>query len=321
MKKILRKTLIVCVLVLLLPFAITFFLNTKNEKLESIQAMNFTIYNEDNGSKDKLSFDNYLLGVIAANMPAGYRPEALKAQAVIARTYALYNMALLSDEQKDKKTFTTSELGLSYVSLDSLKKIWGNDYANYFAKIDNALVSTKDQVLVYNNELILPLFFDTSCGFTRSAAEVWGTDVPYLVSTPSKQDVTSTHYLQIEEYDVQDLIAILNKYYTKVNLSKDNFFKQIKIVSRDSAGYVLKMTLNDQSISGDEFTKVVGLPSSHFYIEEYDKKARIICNGSGHGIGLSQYGANAMAEEGSFYKDILSYYYSDVKLATISEEK
>ncbi len=320
MKKVLRKTIFVCILVLLLPFAVTLYFNSTKDNIKTIQTMNFTIYNEENGSKDELSFDRYLLGVIAANMPAGYQPEALKAQAVIARTYALYNMALLHEGASDKKTFTTSELGLSYISLDSLKKFWGNDYQDYFNKIEDALTSTKDQVLVYNDQLILPVFFDTGCGFTRNASEVWGVDVPYLVSIPSKQDVTSTHYLQIEEYNIKDLIAILNKYYTKVTLSETDFFKQIKITSRDSAGYVLKLELNGQSVSGEEFIKVVGLPSSHFYIEEYDKKVRIICNGSGHGIGLSQYGANAMAEEGSLYKEILNYYYTNVKLATISEK-
>ena len=115
------------------------------------------------------------------------------------------------------------------------------------------------------------------------------------------------------------MIAILNKYYTKISLSEDKFFTQVKVISRDSSGYVLKMDLNGKSVSGDEFTKVVGLPSSHFYIEKYDKKARIICNGSGHGIGLSQYGANAMAEEGSLYKEILSYYYTGVKFANVAD--
>jgi len=320
MKKVFKKTLIVCIIVLLIPFVITL-LFTQKEKLKSIQTINFTIVNEENGSKDTLSFENYLIGVVAANMPAGYQPEALKAQAVIARTYALYNMAMLSDGKPDKKDFTTSELGLSYISLDSLKKFWGNDYKNYFTKIEDALVATKDQVLVYDDKLILPVFFDTGCGFTRNASEVWGVDVPYLVSTPSKQDVTSTHYLQIVEYDVSDLLSILNKYYTKISLSQTDFFKQIKITSRDSAGYVLKMVLNGQTVTGEEFAKVVGLPSSHFYIEEYDKKARIICNGSGHGIGLSQYGANAMAEEGSLYKQILSYYYTGVKLASVTKEE
>ncbi len=318
MKKVIRKALVACILVLLIPFSITLLFQNK-EKPKSIQAMNFTIYNDENGSKDKLSFDDYLIGVVAANMPAGYQTEALKAQAVIARTYALYNMALLSDGDKNKTKFTTTELGLSYISLGSLKKFWGNDYQSYFTKIENALYSTKNQVLVYDDKLILPLFFDTGSGFTRNAYEAWGVKVPYLVSIASKQDVTSTHYLQIQEYDVSDLIAILNKYYTKISLSEDKFFTQVKVISRDSSGYVLKMDLNGKSVSGDEFTKVVGLPSSHFYIEKYDKKARIICNGSGHGIGLSQYGANAMAEEGSLYKEILSYYYTGVKFANVAD--
>ena len=204
MKKVIRKALVACILVLLIPFSITLLFQNK-EKPKSIQAMNFTIYNDENGSKDKLSFDDYLIGVVAANMPAGYQTEALKAQAVIARTYALYNMALLSDGDKNKTKFTTTELGLSYISLGSLKKFWGNDYQSYFTKIENALYSTKNQVLVYDDKLILPLFFDTGSGFTRNAYEAWGVKVPYLVSIASKQDVTSTHYLQIQENGNQSM--------------------------------------------------------------------------------------------------------------------
>lgn len=318
MKKILEKTLIVCFVVLLLPFVITLIFTNK-EKKESIQTMNFNIYNEENGTKDKLSFHDYLIGVVAANMPAGYQVESLKAQAVIARTYALYNISLLSAEDKNKIDFSTSELGLSYISLNSLKKYWGNDYNAYFKKIENALNATKEEVLVYDDKLILPMFFDTGSGFTRNASEAWGVKVPYLVSTASKQDVTSTHYLQIEEYDVDELITTLNKYYTNSNLTKESFFQQVKISSRDSAGYVLKINLNGQDVSGEEFAKVVGLPSSHFYIEEHEGNARVICNGSGHGIGLSQYGANAMAEEGSLYKEILRYYYTGIKFASVTE--
>lgn len=319
MKKILIKTLIVSALVLLLPFTLTL-LFSKPHDLASLEAMDFTIYYEVNGSKDKLSFDEYLLGVVAANMPAGYEMEALKTQAVIARTYALYNIALLSKKDSSKNSFTTSELGLSYIGLDALKQFWGvEEYNNYFSKLENAVYATKSEVILYKDELILPVFFDTGSGFTRNASEAWGVDIPYLISVPSKQDVTSTNYLKIEEYEVADLITVLEKYYPDTGLSKNNFFKELSVSSRDSVGYVLKIDLGNQTVSGEEFAKACGLPSNHFYIEDYEGKARIICNGAGHGVGLSQYGANAMAEEGSLYSEILSYYYADIKIVNLSK--
>lgn len=319
MKKILIKAVTVSVLVLLIPFVLTLVFSRKGNS-ESIQAMNFTIYYELNGSKDKLSFDDYLLGVVAANMPAGYEMEALKAQAVIARTYALYNVSLLSKDHTNKTKYTTSELGLSYISPDSLEKFWGSaDYRNYFSKLENAVYSTKDRVLVYKNDLILPVFFDTGSGYTRNASEAWGVDIPYLVSVPSKDDVTSINYLKINEYTPADLITILKKYYTNLKLSEDKFFDEVSVSSRDSTGYVLKIELGSKTVSGEEFAKVTGLPSNHFYIEEYEGKVRIICNGAGHGVGLSQYGANAMAQDGSDYTKILAHYYTGATVTKLSD--
>lgn len=319
MKKILIKTLTVCILVLLLPFVLTLLL-AKGKGIASVDTTDFSIYYEVNGVKDNISFDDYLIGVIAANMPASYELETIKAQAVIARTYAFYNMGLLTKDDPGKTSFTTSELGLSYIDLNSLQQLWGaEDYNSYFSKLENAVYATKGEVIEYQDKLILPVFFDTGCGYTRSASQAWGADVPYLVSVPSKQDVTSTNYLHIKEYNVTDLIHTLSNYYTHLNLDADEFFNEVKITSRDSSDYVLKIDLGNQTVSGEEFAKVLGLTSSHFYIEDYEGKVRIICNGAGHGVGLSQYGANAMAEDGSGYTDILKYYYSGISIVGLSE--
>lgn len=320
MKKLLIKTILVSIVVLLLPFLLTLaFSKQASTTTGSFKAEDFHIYYDSNGTKTDLSFDEYLLGVIAANMPAGYQMEALKAQAVIARTYALYNISVLSKENAGKSSFSTSELGLSYIGLDALKDLWDSEnYTYYFSKLENAVYATDDEVLVYDNALILPVFFDTGSGFTRNASEAWGVDIPYLTSVASKQDVTSTNYLSIKEYVTKDLIELLGKYYTDLSLTTDNFFDEVSITTRDTAGYVLKINLGSLTVSGEEFAKVLGLSSNHFYIEKYGDHVRIVCNGDGHGVGLSQYGANALAEDGSSYEDILSYYYSGVSFARIS---
>ena len=317
MKRILVKTLIVCLVVFVLPCFLTLLFTHIGSS--SIDTTDITIYYEVNGSKETLSFDKYLMGVVAACMSANYEMEALKAQSVIARTYALYNIAVLTAQQPGKSSFITSELGLSYIGLDALKDYWSSDsYANYFSKLENAVYSTQDEVITYDNELILPVFFNTGSGFTRNASEAWGVTVPYLVSVSSKQDVTSTNYLSIEEYNITDLIAVLSAYYSDLSLSEENFFNEVTITKRDSAGYVIAVNLNGLDAPGEEFAAVLGLSSNHFYIEDYEGKARIICNGSGHGLGLSQYGANAMAQENTSYKDILTYYYSGTKLKNLS---
>ncbi len=319
MKKILIKTLIVSVTVLVLPFILTLLVK-HNSGDAFLESMNYTVYYEINGNKETIPFDSYLIGVVAANIPASYRMEALKAQAVIARTYALYNMSKLAENSPGKSRFSTTELGLSYLNPDSLKNYWGEEnYSEYYSKLENAVYGTKDKVLLYQDSLILPLFFDTGSGYTRNASEAWGVDIPYLVSVPSKEDVTSTDYLSIREYELPDLITALTKYYTDVTLTTDQFFDEITVAGRDSAGYVTKINLGSQTVSGEEFAKVLGLASNHFYLEKYENKARIICNGVGHGIGLSQYGANAMAGEERTYSDILTYYYTDTTLADLTK--
>jgi stage II sporulation protein D len=320
-KKILLKTLIASIFVLLLPFILTILLSNSQKSPGSLETMKFVINHKVNEKEEPLDFNKYLIGVVAANMPAGYHIEALKAQAVIARTYALYNMYLLSSEEgHDSQTFTTDELGLSYMELSEMEQFWkAQDYKLYFSKIENAVYDTSNEILIYHDALILPVFFNTGCGLTRNASDAWGVDIPYLKSVDSKQDVTSTDYLKIKEYSVADFIAALEKQYLDINISEDTLHNDVKITKRDSTDYVTEINVGSHTISGEEFAKVLGLGSSHFYIEDYNGMVRIVCNGAGHGIGLSQYGANVMAEENHTYKDILYHYYLGVSLVTMKE--
>ncbi len=318
MKKFIYKLVAVIIIVLLLPFTLTLIFSNKN-KHYSLETMDFQVYYEKAGHKKKLNFDEYLVGVVAANMPAGYHIEALKAQAVVSRTYALYNISLLSKDEPGRKEFSTSELGLSYIGLDEMEQYWGSDnYVTHFTKLENCVYGTKDEVLIYDKELILPVFFGTGTGYTRNAKEAWGVDIPYLISVSSKQDVTSIHYLKITEYEPSVLIGILKQVYPSLNISEKTFFQDISQVERDSTGYVTNIIIDNKPIAGEEFALILGLNSNHFYIEDYEGKARIICTGVGHGVGLSQYGSNAMAEEGYSYNDILTHYYTGVKLTKLN---
>lgn len=322
MKKILVKTLIISVVVLLIPFVLTTFLNTTHSKLKSDLHKDINITYLSNGIETELTFHEYLIGVVAANMPAGYHMEALKAQAVIARTYALYNISYLQDNEGYAHDFTTSELGLSYISLEELKKYWNDEeYISQFTKIENAVYSTEDQVLVYDNAYILPVFFDSGSGMTRDASEAWGVSIPYLKSVSSKHDVTSSHYLKITEFEVSDFIRLLSGALSNVALTEETIFEDVIVTERDGSGYVLTVQVKDQTLTGDEFSKAMSLNSSHFYIENYEGYVRIICNGVGHGVGLSQYGANVMAEAGNTYDQILSQYYLDTQLIQLEDYK
>ena len=135
---------------------------------------------------------------------------------------------------------------------------------------------------------------------------------------PSKQDVTSIHYLRITEYEPDVIIGILKQAYPSLDIKEKSFFKDLSIEERDSTGYVTRISIDKISVSGEEFAQILGLNSNHFYIEDYEGKARIICTGVGHGVGLSQYGADAMAKEGYSYEEILTHYYTGVKLTTLN---
>lgn len=318
MKQVLLKTLVVCIVVLLLPYILTLFLSSNKISQKSIEAMNFNISYERNGRIEDLDLDTYIMGVVAANMPAGYHVEALKAQAVIARTYALYNMALLTEEGYSDETFTTWELGIPYIDITDMKPYWGaTDYTTYYSKIENAVQGTKGQVLVYKGELALPLFFETGTGYTRNSIEALNVDIPYLTSVESSQDITSINYLKISEYYIPDLINLLNNHFPEAILSDDLFFDEVKVTERDSIGYIKTISLGNLTITGEEFAKALGLNSYNFTIEQYNGNVRVVCKGVGHGIGLSQYGSNAMAREGSLYTDILSRYYIGTEVISL----
>ena len=318
MKQVLIKTLVVCIVVLLLPYLLTLFISSNRVKKHSIEAMNFKINYERNGRIDDLDLDTYIMGVVAANMPAGYHVEALKTQAVIARTYALYNMALLTEEGHLDEAFTTWELGIPYIEISEMKPYWGDtDYSTYYTKIENAVRGTTGKILVHDGELVLPLFFETGTGYTRNAIEALNIDIPYLTSVESSQDVTSINYLKISEYYIPDLINLLENHFPGAIISDDLFFDEIKVTERDSTGYIKTINLGNHTITGEEFAKALGLNSYNFTIEQYNGNVRVVCKGVGHGIGLSQYGSNAMAREGYLYNEILSHYYIGTELISI----
>jgi stage II sporulation protein D len=315
MKKQMVKILAAGLSILMLPFILTLLFAGIKKGSSSAEYMDFTILDKQDGSLKELTFTEYLIGVVAANMPAGYEIEALKAQAVIARTYTLYNIFLLRDDNPGQKEFTASELGLSYISPEEMRRYWDtHNYTVYYSKLENAVLGTGDKILTYDNELILPVFFNTGTGYTRNAREAWGVDIPYLVSVQSRQDTASVHYLKIIEYDLNKVIAAINASFPDSSLSPENFFDEVFITARDSTGYVTDMRLGGITVSGEVFANALGLYSNNFSMEEYGSKVRFVCTGVGHGVGLSQYGANAMALEGYNYEDILKHYYTDVRI-------
>lgn len=341
-KKILFQGILFLLLTLLLPLVFTKLLS-RNAPIDDLPNIDEICIYTSNDSR-MLTLEDYVIGVVLANIPVHYEFETLKAQAVISRTYALKNISLCNEKRSStslidtmdphSKGYTTNELGLPYSDPKTYLDYSGTmEYETYLSNVTRAVKETKGQVITYKNNLITPLFFSTSAGKTRDSSDLWSQKIPYLVSVDSNQDVESSNYLKVTIYTVQAALEMLqNAYknhlldaseydyqvYSTLPFNANQFFDSIEIVTRDSAGYVLTVSLGGILVTGDSFANALGLNSSYFYFEDYEESVRFICNGLGHGIGFSQYGANVLAKDSdATYTELLSYYYTNVKIKDV----
>lgn len=269
------------------------------EKAEKEEKENLVTIYRSNGTVLQIEMEEYIVGVVAAEMPASFNTEALKAQAVIARTYALKKIS-----RGEALTDTVSTQ--SYIDVSQMKIKWGSDYSKYYNKIVNAVNSTKGEYLTYNGQYIEAVYHSTSNGYTEDSANVWGKSYPYLKSVESSWDKSASSYLKITNKEFDTVMKTLGIEYDEN--------ADITIISRNESGRVSEVKIGDNTYSGVELRNLLGLRSADFDIEVKDGNMIIITRGYGHGVGLSQYGANGMAKAGYSYKQIINHYYSDVKI-------
>ena len=252
-----------------------------------------------NGSVLKLELEEYVVGVVGTEMPASFNIEALKAQSVVARTYALKCL-------KNGKKITDNSNTQNYKSVNELKNMWGIGFETYYNKIVNAVSSTKGEYLIYNGDYIDAVYHSTGNGKTEDSVNVWGNNFSYLVSVESQYDNTNKNFLVNTFYSYEDISNKLGRIITN-----DTVFN---IVSRNESGRVNNLEIDGVSYNGIDFRTLLGLRSTDFNIEKINEGVNIITKGYGHGVGMSQYGANGMANNGYSYKDILLHYYNGVTI-------
>lgn len=250
-----------------------------------------TINNNDNNYNIEL--EKYIIGVVACEMPALYEEEALKAQSIASRTYALYK-----SNNNYKLLTTTSDQ--CYIDETQMKEKWGADFEKYYKKIKNIVMSTKGMVMHKNDELFKSFYFSTSNGYTESSQTVFKES--NLISVESPWDIDTKNYYKEVTYNKQELINILGD------------FENIKITSRSKTNHVEYVEVDNKKYTGIEFRKLLNLRSTDFEIEVKDDKYTIKTYGYGHGVGMSQTGANELAKQGKDYKYILNYYYNGIEL-------
>lgn len=267
--------------------------NTTNSSVSEI-----TVY-RSNGSVINLNMTDYLIGVVSSEMPASFNLEALKAQSVLARTYAL------KTKQTGKK-LTDTVSTQSYIDIDQMKNKWGNSFNTYYNKIKNAVENTNGEYLSYNGNYIEALYHSTNNRKTESSLDVFGNYYPYLISVSSEYDKNASSYLRTIN---MPLDTISNK--LGLSLNNDSV---ISILSYTDGGNIKEININGNNFSGKKVRELLGLRSADFDISISDNNANITTRGYGHGVGMSQYGANGMANAGYGYKDILSHYYPGTTL-------
>ena len=273
----------------------------ENDKKDNIE-VDDNIYVEikrKNGKIEKIELEEYIIGVVSAEMPALFHEEALKAQAVIARTYALKSI-------KNGKILTDNESTQSYKDNIELKNIWGSNFNNYYNKIKTCVLKTKGEYLTYKNEYIEAVYHSTSNGKTESSINVWNNYYPYLVSVESTYDYLNPSFIMEKEFTYQELSEKLN---IEVNDKTD--FQILKV---NDSNRVESIKVDNKIYSGINFRNLLGLRSTDFEIKKNDDNLKIITKGYGHGVGLSQYGANGMAKNGYSYSNILKHYYKGVSI-------
>lgn len=293
---------------ILFPYVVTMCVNGVLEQQAYLSKFHSekTVKVKNQGKEEEMDLEEFLVGVVASEISVDYELEAIKAQAVIARTKALR-------EEKETKSDETDRWSLTYVTKEEMREKWGEKrFLQYYNKVRRAVWETKKQVIFYEDELIDPLYHEVSTGSTVSAKEMYDREVPYLQSVSSSYDVEAKDYMQIKMVSYEEALAILKKDKPQLKWNKESFYEEIILKEKTQLGYVKTLVVGNQTFEGEKIRELFQLNSSNFYIEKFEGKLRFIALGKGHGMGMSQYGANCMAKEEKSYKGILTYYYKNV---------
>ena len=268
------------------------------------------------GQTAEMTMADYLWGVVAAEMPASFEAEALRAQAVCARTYSLWKLRAKSHEADGADICADSSCCQAYISPEEAAQRWGEQAAAaYTAKIASAVADTDGQALTYEGELIQAVFFSSASGATEDAQAVWGKSLPYLVSVDSPEGDEVPNYRSTVTLTAEQVKKLANEAGLGCDLSgePDRWFQNL---TRTASGRVASLELGGATLSGGAARSLFALRSACFDVSEKEGTFTFSVTGYGHGVGMSQYGANAMAKTGSSWRDILSHYYTGTQLQT-----
>lgn len=285
-----------------------------DESSESNQAsadLSVAVMRSESENVETVPLEAYVQGVVASEMPVNeFEPEALKAQALAARTFIVDHLLHQSDSDASDVSDTVQHQ--VYKNEEELKDLWGSDYETNMSKLEEAVTATAGEIITYEDAPIMPAFFSTSNGRTENSEDYWDNELPYLRSVESPWDEESAKFLDQRTFTVDEVGKQLG-----VELPQGT---AIAIeTTRTEGERVEELSLNDQQISGRDVREKLDLQSSDFTIEQKNNHLIFTTRGFGHGIGMSQYGANFMAKDGKSYQDIIEHYYQGVEISTVTD--
>lgn len=254
----------------------------------------------------QLSMEQYLLGVLASEILPSFHMETLKAQAVLCRTYAIKKML------QERRVQAVNENQI-YRDPSFYKFIFMDQYETYIHRLKEAIKQTKGQYLAYEKQLIDPIFHSVGNGVTDLASSIGLENQPYLTNVVSAYDQNSPLFLKTTSQSFEQISK-------QLQIPKEQL-KKIQILEVSPGKRIQKIKVGDQIFTGMQFVRLLGLNSNSFSLSIRDDKIEFTTHGLGHGVGLSQYGANEMAERGISYPQILSYYYPNTKLWKLVRSK
>lgn len=287
-----------------------------DEKSESDSAVEIRL-KRDKGIEN-MTLNTYLYGVVAAEMPASFEIEALKAQAVAARTYTISKMNKNIPEHDGAHVCDKINHCKAYISEEELKEKYGENWIKeYYPKIKNAVSETDGIIATYSGEPITAVFHSTSSGMTENSKDVWSGDVPYLVSVVSEGEEESPRYADSITFSKEDFIKKISE-SGKNPVFSENTAEWIGEITKNESGSVNTIKIGGVSFKGTEVRELLGIRSTNFEIIPGDT-IRINTKGNGHGVGMSQYGANYMAKHGYTYEQILKKYYTGITVEKMKQ--
>ncbi|MDW5300610.1 MAG: stage II sporulation protein D [Sedimentibacter sp.] len=278
------------------------------------------VYNVKTKEVMVIDFEEYLKGVVSSEMPAEFNEEALKAQAITARTFLLYRLKKYPNghpEHMDAPICTGTHCQVWNSKDELIASHEDGWYEKYWGKIEEAVNSTSGQILTYESKIIEPLFHSVSGGRTENSEDVFSASVPYLKSVESPYENEAPKLHDSVKITVNDFISKVESVYGDLNLSQDNLDDKIKLGEVSEGGKIKTITIDDTEISGREMRSLFNLNSTNFSFIQTGNEIEIVTTGYGHGVGMSQWGADGMADEGYNYKEILKHYYTGVDIVNM----